>query len=138
MKAHWLLAATAGFCLVGVSATLGHTGDRVYPFYEITEELRETIDLTDGSVEDWIEVGPPSLTLLDFFVWENPDYSNTLQRHPTDPDVQIWLGWMKSPPRIYLAAVRADDAYVNEYPEIDFQTHCDRYRFETRLVPSDI
>ena len=72
MKAHWLLAATAGFCLVGVSATLGHTGDRVYPFYEITEELLGTIDLTDGSVEDWIEVGPPSLTLLDFFVWEIP------------------------------------------------------------------
>ena len=55
-----LLAATAGFCLFGVSAALGHTGDRVYRFYEITEELRETIDLTDGSIEDWKEVGPPS------------------------------------------------------------------------------
>ncbi len=117
MGAHWLLAATAGFCLVGISVALGHTGDRVYPFYEITEELQETIDLTDGSIEDWLGVGPPSLTLLDFFVADDPNFSNTSQRHPGDLDIQIWLGWMKSPPRIYVAAVRADDAYVNEYPD---------------------
>ena len=118
MGAHGLLAATAGFCLFGISVTLGHTGDRVVPFYEITEELLGTIDLTDGSVEDWIEVGPPTLTLLDFFVWENPNYSNTSQRNPSDLDIQIWLGWMKSPPRIYLASIRADNDYVNEYPDI--------------------
>ena len=118
MKAHWLVAATAGFFLVGVSATLGHVGDRVYPFYEITEELRETIDLTDGSIEDWKQVGPPSLTLLDFFIWENPNFSNISQRNPSDLDIQIWLGWMKSPPRIYLASIRADNDYVNEYPDI--------------------
>ena len=117
MGAHWLLAATAGFCLVGVRVTLGHIGDRVYPFYEITEELRETIDLTDGSVEDWEEVGPPTLTLLDFFV-TGPSSSN-IQRDPGDLDIQIWLGWMKSPPRIYVAAIRADNDYVNEYPDID-------------------
>ncbi len=75
-------------------------------------------DLTDGSIEDWNEVGPPTLTLLDFFVWENPNFSNTSQRNPSDLDIQIWLGWMKSPPRIYLAAIRADNNYVNEYPDI--------------------
>ncbi len=117
MGTHGLLAATAGFYLFGVSVTLGHTGDRVYPFYEITEELRETIDLNDGSIEDWIEVGPPSLTLLDFFV-TGPSSTN-IQRDPGDLDIQIWLGWMKSPPRIYVAAVRADNDYVNEYPDID-------------------
>ena len=115
MGAHWLLAATAGFCLVGISVALGHTGDRVYPFYEITEELQETIDLTDGSIEDWVKVGPASLTLLDFFVGP----ISTSQRDPSDMDIRIWLGWMKSPPRIYLAAIRADNDYVNEYPEID-------------------
>ena len=125
MGTYGLLPATAGFCLFGVSVTLGHTGDRVYPFYEITEELRETIDLTDGSIEDWIEVGPPSLTLLDFFVWENPQFLQTSQRNPGDLDIQIWLGWMKSPPRIYVAAVRADNDYVNEYPDLagEMQLH---------------
>ena len=117
MGVHGLLAATAGFCLFGVSVTLGHIGDRVVPFYEITEELRETIDLNDGSVEDWIEVGPPTLTLLDFFVRSSMP-PNT-QRDPGDLDIQIWLGWMKSPPRIYVAAVRADNDYVNEYPDIE-------------------
>ena len=117
MGVHGLLTATAGFCLFGVSVTLAHTGDRVVPFYEITEELRETIDLNDGSVEDWIEVGPPTLTLLDFFVRSSMP-PNT-QRDPGDLDIQIWLGWMKSPPRIYVAALRADNDYVNEYPDID-------------------
>ena len=58
------------------------------------------------------------MTLLDFFIWENPNFSDISQRNPSDLDIQVWLGWMKSPPRIYLASIRADNDYVNEYPDI--------------------
>ena len=30
--------------------------DRLYPFRELTDEMRDKIDLKDGSVEDWLEV----------------------------------------------------------------------------------
>ena len=39
----------------------------MYPFYELLDEDLDRIDLTDGSVEDWIEVvGEPSLTAADY------------------------------------------------------------------------
>ena len=42
--------------------------DRLYPFVELTDEMRDRIDLKDGSVDDWLEViGEPTLTPLDFF-----------------------------------------------------------------------
>ena len=41
--------------------------DRLYPFRELTDEMRARIDLRDGSVEDWLDVlGEPTLTALDF------------------------------------------------------------------------
>ncbi len=41
--------------------------DRLYPFAELTDEMRAQIDLKDGSVDDWMAVlGEPSLTPLDF------------------------------------------------------------------------
>ena len=41
--------------------------DRLYPFRELTAEMRARIDLRDGSVADWSEVlGEPTLTPLDF------------------------------------------------------------------------
>ena len=33
-----------------------HVGDQIYPFYELLDEDLDRIDLTDASVEDWIEV----------------------------------------------------------------------------------
>lgn len=42
--------------------------DRLYPIPELTDEMRDRIDLKDGSVDDWLEVlGEPTLTPLDLF-----------------------------------------------------------------------
>ena len=58
------------FLLVLIPAGHGHAhiGDVIYPFYELLDEDLDRINLTDGSVEDWLEVvGEPSLTASDFF-----------------------------------------------------------------------
>ena len=40
-----------------------HIGDQIYPFYELLDEDLHRIDLTDGSVDDWLDVlGEPALT----------------------------------------------------------------------------
>ena len=58
---------SAGIVLFGFGAAHGHAGDRVFPFYEITDVT--AIDMTDGSIEDWEELfGEPTLTSLDFTV----------------------------------------------------------------------
>ena len=33
-----------------------HSGDRVYPIYELTDEMLAKIDLRDGSVEEWADL----------------------------------------------------------------------------------
>ena len=50
--------------LAGVAEA--HSGNRVYPFYELTDEMLEKIDLHDGLIDEWYEIGEPSMTLLDF------------------------------------------------------------------------
>ena len=45
-----------------------HWGDRVYPVYELTESMLRDIDVTDGLIDEWQEIGPPSATGLDFSV----------------------------------------------------------------------
>ena len=45
--------------------------ERVYPFIELTDEMRARIDLRDGLVDDWSDVlGEPILTPLDFALVE--------------------------------------------------------------------
>ena len=103
--------------IVGASSNLqAHRGERTYLLREITEEMAAEIDLDDGSVDEWISFGPPTATLLDFSIaW----YSNISSYDQSDLDLSIWLAWTRTPPRIYVALVRADDAYVNEYSEPD-------------------
>ena len=63
--------------LLNLAACLGlspvahaHVGDQIYPFFELHDEDLDRIDLTDGSVEDWLEIiGEPSLAAADFY-WE--------------------------------------------------------------------
>ena len=113
------LTALALFALV-VLATLqpaqSHVGDRVYPIYRLTDEMVERIDIRDGSVNEWMEM-EPSLSLLDFGLI--PDASDITERDPADLDFRIWLGWVPSPPRIYVAAIVADDIYYNDYDPED-------------------
>ena len=92
----------------------GHSGDRLYPFYEITDEA--AIDVTDGSIEDWEELfGEPSLTSLDFtgFTSFQGD-GESMGYNPSDLDFRIWLGWNGASGRIYAGAICIDDVYVGE------------------------
>ena len=50
----YVLKLSAMIVLFGFVAAHGHAGDRVFPFYEITDVT--AIDLTDGSIEDWEEL----------------------------------------------------------------------------------
>ena len=96
--------------LLGLAAGAhAHVGDQVYPFYELLDEDLERIDLTDGSVEDWLDViGEPSLTASDFF-WLNNPYD------PSELDFRIWLAWNQSTSTLWVAMERFDDLYFNLY-----------------------
>ena len=86
-----------------------HLGGRVFPIPYLTDEMVETIQLDDGSVDEWIDlVGEPTMTLLDFVEewWQSPF-------DPSSLDFQIWLAWHDDPARIYLAFVGSDDVYKN-------------------------
>ena len=93
--------------------------DRLYPFAELTDEMRAGIDLKDGSVEDWLEVlGEPTLTPLDFATPPSyPDYD------PSSFDFRIWLAWHDASDRLFVAAEIVDDIYVH------VDEFFDRHRF---------
>ena len=91
------------------SITHAHIGDEIYPFYELLDEDLHRIDLTDGSVEDWLEVlGEPSLTAVDFHY----PYS---QYEPESLDNRFWLGWHRRSGTLWVAMERFDDIYLNNY-----------------------
>ena len=103
----WLLA----FCeiLIFAPGAHAHIGEEVYPFYELLDEDLDRVDLTDGSVEDWLEViGEPSLTASDFF-WLFGAYDLS------DVDFRIWLAWNESSGTLWVAMERFDDLYLNSY-----------------------
>ena len=83
--------ALLAFVLPTLQPAQGHVGDRVYPVYQLTEEMVERIDVGDGSVDEWMEM-EPSLTLVDFGLI--PEISDITERDPADLDFRIWLGWV--------------------------------------------
>ena len=90
-----------------------HVGDEIYPFYELLDQDLNRIDLTDGSVEDWVDVlGEPSLTASDF-VWGSP--GAPAEYDPLDVDFRIWLAWHRGSGTLWAAMERVDDIYVNRY-----------------------
>ena len=41
--------------------------ERLYPFVELTDADLAQIDVTDGSIDEWVDLlGEPTLTALDF------------------------------------------------------------------------
>ena len=86
--------------------------DRLYPFRELTDEMRARIDLRDGSVEDWSEVlGEPTLTPLDFATPPSyPEYD------PSSFDFRIWLAWNDAGNHLFVAAEIVDDTYTGDFP----------------------
>ena len=100
------------FVILALAASAeAHSGDRVYPIYELTDEMLAKIDLRDGSVQEWADLlGEPSMTLLDFaYVYINRSLD------PSDLDFRIWLAWHDDPDRLYLAYVCSDDVYKNTH-----------------------
>jgi hypothetical protein len=95
--------------LLGVApAAHAHVGDQIYPFFELLDDDLDRIDLTDGSVDDWLEViGEPSLTASDF-LWLNP-------YDPSELDFRIWLAWHSGSSTLWIAMERFDDLYFNLY-----------------------
>ena len=74
-------------CLIYGGSVPAHTGDRVYPIVEISDEQIGMIDLHDGFVDEWLDViGPPTLTALNFTELYGAAYQ------PHDLDFRIWIG----------------------------------------------
>ena len=87
-----------------------HSGTRLYPFYQLTDEMLEKIDLHDGLIDEWYEVGEPSMTLLDF-----KNFRNSTPHDPSNLDFRVWLAWHDDPDRVYAAFIIADDVYRNSH-----------------------
>ena len=84
--------------------------DRLYPVFELTDEMRKKIDVKDGSVEDWLEVfGEPTLTPLDFLTapWAS-------KYDPSSFDFRVWLAWHHGGNHLFVAAEMVDD-FVHEH-----------------------
>ena len=115
---------TCNLCLLALAAipglttvALAHIGDEIYPFYELLDEDLSHIDLTDGSVEDWLEVvGEPSLTATEF-VWGTQ--SEPAEYDPSSLDFRIWLAWHQGSGTIWIAMERVDNIYVNRFGGVD-------------------
>ena len=111
MQVIFLSAVIAVF---GLNHVYGHSGDRLYPFYEIPDEA--ALDVTDGSIEDWEDLfEEPSLTSLDFTGFTSYQGSGvSMEYNPSDLDFRIYLGWNGASNRIYVGAICIDDVYVGE------------------------
>ncbi len=82
--------------------------DRLYPFAELTDEMRARIDLKDGSTEDWLEVlGEPTFTPLDFLTFPPDSYD------PSSLDFRIWVAWHDATNHLFVAAESVDDIHVS-------------------------
>ena len=95
--------------IAGSTAALAHQGDRIFPFFEITDEVLELIDLHDGNIIEWEELFEPSLTPLDFTIAHD---RSRVSFDPSDIDFRVWLGWNDTYNRLYVAVQAADDSYM--------------------------
>lgn len=109
-----LCAALIGLTLtlaVRWTPTLAHSQGRSYPIYPLPDDT--AIDVKDGSVADWKDLGiPPSLTQDDFrreFHWWNEKPLHARER--VDFEYRVWLGWREN--CICIAVERVDDVYIN-------------------------
>ncbi|MDE2809847.1 MAG: hypothetical protein OXN90_15635 [Gemmatimonadota bacterium] len=106
------LCLMLAFVLVG--SAHAHIGEKIYLIFEIPDADLEDIDLFDADISDWEDVvGDASLTPEDFFA--DPTVGDGASYNPADMDYRLWLGWNETNNRLYLAAERTDDVYINEY-----------------------
>ena len=116
--------------LLGLAgAAHAHIGDQIYPIFELLDEDLDRIDLTDGSVEDWLDVlGEPSLTATDFYF---PDHYD-----PSSVDNRFWLGWHRRSGTLWVAMERFDDIYHNNFAGEVNDSGLSTMNAGTRLSPS--
>lgn len=115
---YWCYAATAGLALVlsGSLAGISRASDgdwwyQVYPAYEIADS--STIDIHDGTLNDWASVAPgPSVPCSAFVAFEGDAGWLTDYHDPADLNLEVWLGWLRTPPRVYVGVSRSDDVYI--------------------------
>jgi len=106
-----LLRLLFTFSLFSASSLLGQQESQLYPIFQLTDGDLLSINLDDGSIEDWVAViGEPTLTASDFGIQGIVGISD-----PQDLDYRIWAGWHQETSRIYIAMERVDDVYINEY-----------------------
>lgn len=113
-------------CVAQVLLVLGsvhssaHQGERIFPVFEITDDMLELIEVKDGRIDEWEELWEPSLTTLDFNleVWARDTGSTseieTVSIDPSDFDFRMWMGWNDANNRLYVSAQVADDIHVRE------------------------
>ena len=105
------------YLVLQLAITAGaHSGGRVYPIPELTDEMLEKIQLNDGSVDEWYDLaGEPTMSLVDFRKYgEIPD--------PSDLDFRIWVAWHDDPARFYVAFLGSDDVfYESQWWDIELQ-----------------
>ena len=81
--------------------------ERLYPFVELTDANLAQIDVTDGSINEWVDLlGEPTLTPLDF-------QTGSAGYDPADMDYRVWLAWHGATQRLYVAVERSDDIYLS-------------------------
>ena len=95
--------------LVWFTMASAHSGNRLYPIYELTDEMLKKIDIHDGLIDEWYEVGEPSMTLLDF------EGGHHFPIDPSNLDLRIWLAWHDETNRIFAAFIVTDDEYKNTF-----------------------
>ena len=96
--------------LMSSAASSAHTGDRLFPFYELTDEMLAAIDIHDGFIDEWYEIGEPSMDVLDFSTWRDRTLPD-----PANLDFRIWLAWHDESNRIFFAIAAIDDEYLNTH-----------------------
>lgn len=103
MKRYLVLGLVMGIVAGSIGTANGHSGDQLYPIWQLSDEEVAAIDLMDGSIDDWLDVvGAPVLTTSMFLGPYNPE----------DLDFRIWLAWHEGTDRIYVAVERVDDRYI--------------------------
>ena len=112
MKTVLILICVAGLLSGPISDVQAHQGDRIYSIVELSDADVSEIDLTDGSIGDWLDiVGDPTLTTgRDLDAWFKGNGYD-----PSDFEFRLWMGWHDTTDRLYVAMEQVDDVYINEF-----------------------
>lgn len=111
----WILRGLMAAAICGVSASVAGASDPTagsrdgIPVYQLQPDALP--DVHDGTLADWLDLVPgPSLTDRDFVNILSDEELDT-----TDMSAVVYLGWMQTPPRLYVGVRRIDDKHLNEY-----------------------